>query len=135
MVDLAPGVESKNYGLSKGIELKTLFELFKVVLPLILIACVLSFHVWVRAENIRMGYECQRAEEQIGKLQNAGRQLLVQEQILRDPKLMDSMARNNLGMIILRANQVVPVNPNDRGALEVGSLYRSGWSKAPAALN
>ncbi len=135
MVDLAPGVEAKNYGLSRRLEPKTLFELFKVILPLVLIACVLSFHVYVRAESIRMGYERQRFGEQMEKLRNARRQLLVQEQLLQDPRLMDSMARNDLGMIILHANQFIPGNSKNPGTIEVGGLYRSDRTEAHAALN
>ena len=135
MVDLAAGVEAKNYGLNTGVGPKILWEYFKVVLPLLLIACVLSFHVWIRAESIRIGYECQRAGEQMRKLQNARQQLIVQRRTLQNPKSVDSMARNNLGMIILRANQVIPPDSDNSGAIEMGSLYRSDRPQAAPALN
>ena len=135
MVDLAAGVEAKNYGLNTGIELRTLWELFKIVLPLVSIACVLSFYVWVRAEGIRMGYERQRIGQEMTELRQSKQRLIVQEQTLQDPRLMDSMARNSLGMIVLRANQVIPPDADNSGTLKVGSLYRSSWPQVRPALN
>ena len=60
MLDFAAGIEAKNYRLRKTSDLQTLLDSLKILFPLVVIAGALSFHVWIRSQNIQVGYENQQ---------------------------------------------------------------------------
>ena len=140
MLDLAIGTEAKNYGLKRGPNPQMVWECIKILLPLGAITCAFSFHLWVHAQSIQIGYQRYRLSEQNEELLNEQRQLVVQEQTLKDQRLLDSIAANDFGLIILRANPPIPArlehsNADSQGNPQVGSLFRNSGSQKPTLLN
>ncbi len=108
MMDFVDGLESKNYGLRKTTDPRSLFEFLSLVLPLIAIAGAFSFHVWVRGQSVQVGYRSQQLSEQADRLEHIQRQLILEEQILKDPANLEALARENLGLSLLKPNQIIP---------------------------
>lgn len=127
MLDLTIEIDAKNYGLKRGPNPQKVWECIRILLPLGVITCAFSFNLWVRAQNTQIGYQSHRIKEQAEKLRNKQRQLVVEEQILRDQKLLDSIADNDF-VVILRANPSSPArlarsNSDSLGNPQVGSLF------------
>ncbi len=108
MLDLAAGMEHRNFALRKTPDLQTLSESLKIVLPLAMIACALCFHIWIRGQNVHIGYQSQQLKEQEQNLLRIQQHIIVEEQALLDPKSLDELARNKLGMIILPIDRIIP---------------------------
>jgi hypothetical protein len=108
MLDLAAGMETRNYTLKRTTDLQTLLESLKAVFPLAMIAGALCFHIWIQGQNIHIGYRTQQFKEREEMLSRIQKHLIVEEQALMDPKLLEEFARNELNMIILPANQIIP---------------------------
>ena len=140
MIDLAIGVETRNYSLKRGSDLRTVLELLKTVGPLFVIACAFSFQLWIRAQSIQIGYSTQQLKKQAGKLMQSRQQFALEEQALKNLAAMDLMARNNPGVIILRANPAIPSQFDNRDANssrtpELETLVRLSGSQKTSALN
>jgi len=108
MLDLAAGIEVRNYGLRKASDPQSLLESLKMILPLTMVAGALSFYVWVRGQVIQVGYQSQRLKAQEEELLQTRQQLVLEEQTLKDPKWLEAAARKNLGMAVVKPYQVIP---------------------------
>lgn len=139
MVDFAPGVVGKNYGINNRVESRAFREAVNILFPLVMIASILSFHIWVRSRNIEIGYETEQLKEQADRLARTQQQIVLEEQTALNPEALESIARNELGMTVLRANQVIPPsldwNWSRTGNPEMGSLIQPALPEARPALN
>ena len=140
MLDLAAGIKDRNHGLRKPANPRALLECLKIVLPLVVIAGALSFHIWIRGQNIHIGSRIQQLNAQEKDSLRVQQQLILEEQTLKDPELLEAIARRD-GMILLRPDQIVPPSLEDLEAgsseiLALGNLsLRSSEPKKPFALN
>ncbi len=140
MLDLAAGMENRNYALRRSTNSRTLLESLEIVLPLIVIAGALCFQIWIRGQTIHIGYENQQLKEQEEILFRIQQQLIVEEQTLMDPRLLETIASRDLGMIILPANQIIPaplenLDATNSEASVLGNLLRPSERKKPSAFN
>ena len=141
MLDFADGIESKNYGLRKTSDLLTLWDSLKILLPLAVIACALSFHIWVRSKSIQVGYQNQQLTSQEVDLLNDQRQLVLEEQTIIDPKALEIAALGELNMIIPAADRIImPTPPQEQNmgnseALALGNLAEASGTNVPSAFN
>jgi len=107
MTDWADGIELRNYGIKCVIDLGVLSELVRTITCLAMVAGALLFYSWVRSQIISIGYETQKlfaAEESLLRTQ---KKLNLDEERLRNPERIDMIARNDLGMVLLRPNQLL----------------------------
>jgi cell division protein FtsL len=117
MTDWADGIETRNYGIKNEIDAGMMSELLRNIIPLAMIAGAFLFYSWVRSQIVNTGYESQnlfKAEESL--LRNQKRLILVEE-TLRDPRRIEGIARNELGMTPLRLNQFIMPTPDTERAL------------------
>jgi cell division protein FtsL len=114
MLDLAEGVEDRNYGLRRAGAARSLLEALQIVLPVAMIAAALTFYVWVRGRLVQAGYQAERLQAQEEELLETGRRLLLEEQTLKDPDRLEAAARDRLGLISIRPWQVIPAPLLDR---------------------
>ncbi len=107
MIDWVGGTEDRNYQISKITGPQKLSELLWFIFALSMVAAALLFSAWIRSRIIDIGYQSQqlRAEEQT--LLGTQKNLALEEQILKNPERIEGIARNELGMVPLRANQVI----------------------------
>jgi len=140
MLDFAAGIESKNYGLRKTSDLRTLLDSLKILFPLVMIAGALSFHIWICSQNIQVGYQNQQLNDQEADLIDTQKQLILEEQTRKDPKTLETLAMGELGMIMPPADRIIlSTTPEewDLGnseALALGNLSTPEM-KAPSAFN
>jgi cell division protein FtsL len=141
MLDFATGIEAKNYGLRKTSDLRTLLDSLKILLPLIFIAGALSLQICIRSKNIQAGYQSQQLVRQQQDLLDLQKELILEEQTLKDPKILESIALGNLGMIVPPADRIILSTPPeewDMGGSEtlaLGNLSESSEIKTPSAFN
>ena len=139
MVDLAAGTEVRNYGLKRTPDPKILQESLMLILPLAVIAGALSFSIWIRSQIIYVGYQKQDLKMQEEELSHNRQQLVVEEQTLKNPKWLDAVAGNSLGMIVVRPDQIIPAaiqtwkEDNSKATL-MGNLVQPYEPKKVASL-
>jgi cell division protein FtsL len=107
MTDWADGIEMRNYGIKCVIDRRMLSELVRIITSLAMIAGALLFYSWVRSHLVNTGYEGQKlymVEESLLRVQ---KRLILEEETLRDPQRIDIIARNDLGMMPVRPNQLI----------------------------
>jgi cell division protein FtsL len=140
MVDLAVGIKARNYGLRKTTEPRALWEALKFILPLMVIAGALSFHIWIQSQSIHIGYQSQ---ELIAQEQNSLRvrqQLILEEETVKNLASLEKIARNELGMVPLKASQIIaaPLDNLDTvgsETLAMGTYSQLSESRKRAVLN
>ena len=108
MQDLAGNIESRNYGIKLRTDGRSLFDLLCIIVSIGALAGVLCFYLWVRLQITDMGYEAQRLRREQESLARTAKNLIAEEQVLKDPGRIDAIARLELGMLPLRPYQVVP---------------------------
>jgi cell division protein FtsL len=140
MLDLAAGIEERNYGLRRTTDPRALMESLRIVLPFVVIAGALSFHIWVRSQSIYIGYQNQQLNAQEEELLQIRQQFILEEQTLKDPQWLEAIARKDLGMVILQPNQIIPPplenwNAGHSGTPELGNLIHSSEPKRSSAFN
>lgn len=101
MVDLAPDIEIRNYGLRKTPSIRMLCESMKILLPLLLIAGAVSFNIRIRSENIHIGYQKRQLSVQEKDERNIQQQLIVEERMLKDQEWLEASIHKGSGMILL----------------------------------
>ena len=107
MLDFAAGIEAKNYGLRKTSDLRTLLDSLKILCPLVVIAGALSFHIWIGSQNIQIGYENQELIRQEEELLDLKKELILEEQTLKDLRTLEALALGEMGMIVPSADQII----------------------------
>ena len=140
MLDFAAGIESKNYGLRKTSDFRTLLDSLKILLPLVMIAGALSFRIWICSQNIEIGYQSQQLTYEEEKLMDNQKQLILEEQTFKDLKRLETLALGEMGMIIPPADRII-ISTAPEGwdlgnseALALGNLSTPEM-KAPSAFN
>ena len=108
MTDWADRIEARNYGLKNELDVHMLSELLRILFAFALVAGALLFYSWVRNQIVNTGYESQdlfAAEESLLRVQEG---LTLEEETLMNPERIDTIARNDLGMIPLHPSQLIP---------------------------
>jgi cell division protein FtsL len=139
MKDLAGSIETRNYGIRPCTDGRSLFELLYIIFSIAGMAAVLCFYLWVRLQITTVGYEAQRLQSEEASLARAEKNLVAEEQMLKDPGRIDLIARQELGMMPLRPFQVVParLSREEHASPVKVALARAGSSEAdkPSANN
>jgi cell division protein FtsL len=108
MVDLAGGIEARNYSIRPRADRRGLADLLLTTLSFLMIGAALLFCLWVRSHITQMGYEIQRLQEQQEALERTKTALILQEQTLKYPERLEQIARDELGMSPVRLTQMLP---------------------------
>ncbi len=107
MIDWVGGIENRNYGIKRITDPQKLSELLGIILSLATIAGVLLVYAWIRSQIIDIGYSGQQLRAQEECLVREQRKLVLEEQTLKNPERVETLARVELGMTRLRANQLL----------------------------
>jgi cell division protein FtsL len=107
MTDWADGIETRNYGINNEIDVHMLSELMRIIVSLAMVAGVLLFYSWIRSQIVNTGYESQNLFAAEQSLLRTQKRLMLEEEILRNPERIDTIARNDLGMTPLRPGQLI----------------------------
>ena len=141
MVDWANRIEARNYNVRRETDLRYTNELLKMILALAMVAGVLVYHSWVRSQFISVGYESQNLKEIESELLHEQQGLIIQEETLKNLERIDRIARNDLNLVPLRPNQLIPsqvqdIESSSAGVLAMVDLPRtSDGLKKPSASN
>jgi cell division protein FtsL len=141
MLDWADGIQGRNYGIRRGPDARSLKEVTTIVSAMLVMAAVLLFYSWVRYQTINQGYCEQALQEKETKLLHAENLLAVEEQTLKNLDRIDSIARNDLGMLPALPGQVLApqyqdIEPRAGTVLAMaGTAQNSPESKRLSATN
>lgn len=117
MTDWADDIETRNYGIKSEIDAGMLSEFMRTIVALAIVAGALLFYSWVRSQIINTGYESQNLFTEEESLLRVQKRLILEEATLKDPERIDSIARNDLGMIPLHPSQwVLPQRQDVEGS-------------------
>ena len=83
------------------------------------------FYAWQQFQWIQYGYEIQAAERRIDELAEVDRQLRLEVATLTSPQRIDRIARTQLGMVSVVAEQYVAVEDLS-GSERFAGLYGAG---------
>lgn len=126
MTDWAAGIEMRNYGIKREIDAGILSEHLKTIVMLGLVAGTLLFYSWVRSQIINTGYESQNLFTLEESLLRTQKWLILEEETLRNPERIDTIARAELSMAPLQPNQLIlPPLPNESGSNYVMAMANS----------
>ncbi len=134
MIDWAGGIENRNYGIKRITDSQKLLELLSIIFSLVMIAGALVFYAWVRSQIISMGYTGQQLQAQEESLLRDQRKLVLEEQTLKNPERVDAIARAELGMTPLRANQLLTPQMQNLESLGPNTLALSDSSHPSAEV-
>lgn len=107
MTDWAAGIETRNYGIRRDINAGMLSDLLRTITMVALVAGASLFYSWVRSQIINVGYETQNLFALEESLLRTQRSLILEEETLRNPERIDSIARNELHMAPLQPSQLI----------------------------
>jgi cell division protein FtsL len=107
MMDWAEEIESRNYGIKRKTDRRNLTDLLRIIGSLLMIGGVLLFYAWVRSRIVENGYEEQHLQAQEKASLRTQANYILEEQTLKNPERIDSIARNELGMVLVHTNQLV----------------------------
>ena len=107
MTDWADGIETRNYGIKNELDVHMLSELMRIIVALAVVAGALLFYSWIRSQIVNTGYESQSlfAARRIAAAH--AMRLVLEEEVLKNPERIDTIARNELGMAPLHPYQVI----------------------------
>lgn len=126
MTDWVDGIEMRNYGIKRGIDVRMFSELMRAILSLAIVAGALVFYSWVRNQMVQTGYQSQNLYTMEEALLRTQQKLILEEETLRNPGRIDAIARNDLGMAPMHPSQLIlPQIPEGT----------SGYSDAMAMAN
>ncbi len=131
MTDWADGIEIRNYGIRNEIDAHMLSELMRIIVALAMVAGAFLFYSWIRSQIINTGYESQNLFAAEQSLLRAQKRLMLEEEILRNPERIDTIARNDLGMTPLRPNQLILPQIQD---VELSAGNEMAMADAKAAI-
>ena len=107
MRDWAGGIESRNYGIKRQTDRRNLTDLLRIIFSVLMIGGVLLFYAWIRSRTVEMGYEEQNLQTEERGVLRVQNNLILEEETLKNPERIDGIARNELGMVLVRTNQLV----------------------------
>jgi cell division protein FtsL len=122
MRDWAGGIESRNYGIKRRTDRRNLTDLLRITLSVLMIGGVLLSYAWIRSQIVEMGYEEQSLQLQEKAILRVQNNLILEEETLKNPGRIDSIARNDLGMVLVRTNQLVAPQSRDSRAADSTTL-------------
>lgn len=139
MTDWADGIETRNYGIKNELDVHMLSELMRIVAALAVVAGALLFYSWIRSQIVNTGYESQRLFAEEESLLRTNQGLVLEKETLKNPERIDTIARNDLGMMPLHPYQIILPKGRDAGSsssdqiamtdVEPASLKRSVAAK------
>lgn len=132
MMDWAGGIEERNYGIRRCTDRRSLTDLLTVTFSVFVFAGVLLLYAWTRSQIVEMGYEEQSLEVQETTILRVHNNLILEEETLKNPARIDGIARNELGMVLVRTNQLVA--PQLQDAQASGSTDLAMANPVPAAV-
>ena len=141
MVDWANRIEARNYNIRRETDSRNTKELLKIILSLAMVAGVLIYYSWVRSHFISVGYENQNLQAVEETLLRTQQNLILEEETLKNPERIDQIARNELSLVPLHPNQLLPPQMQDiesstAGILAMADLPRSsGGLRKPSTTN
>lgn len=141
MRDWAEGIASRNYGIKRQTDRRHLADLLGITFSVLMIGGVLLFYAWIRSQIVEIGYEEQRLQAEEKAILRDQTNLVLEEETLKNPGRIDDIARNMLGMTLVRANQLVAPQTMDSQAngSTVLAMARpalgSAEARKPAATN
>jgi cell division protein FtsL len=118
MMDWAEEIESRNYGIKRKTDRRNLTDLLRIIASLLMIGGVFLFYAWVRSQIVEIGYEEQRLQTLEKDSLRTQANYILEEQTLKNPERIDGIARNELGMVLVRTNQLVAPQIQDAQAGE-----------------
>lgn len=122
MIDWAEETADRNYGIGRKTDRRCVSELLKIILSLVAVSAALLFCSWVRSQIISIGYESQKLLAVEESLLRDQKGLILEEETLKNPERIDSIARNQLGLTPLHPNQLIPAAFQDLGFGGAGTL-------------
>jgi cell division protein FtsL len=122
MADWAGSMEARNYGIKRVSDSRYLTELLRLITPVAILAGLIYFHLWIRSQIVHLGYEQQQLEATADALRRAERNLILEEEMLKNPDRIDGIARNELAMTPLRPNQIMASPIQDIGSARTTDL-------------
>ena len=137
MMDWAEEIESRNYGIRRRTDRRNLTDLLRIIASLLVIGGVFLFYAWVRSQIVEIGYE----EQSLQALEKASLRTqanyILEEQILKNPERIDSIARNELGMVLVLPNQLVAPQAQDQqtATLAMANENSKEGPRKPLATN
>jgi cell division protein FtsL len=136
MTDWAEGIETRNYGIKNELDAGMLSDLMRVIIALVMVAGALLFYSWVRSQIVNTGYERQQLLAEEDSLLRTQKSLILEEETLRNPERIDTIARNELKMTRLRPNQLIlpQIQDVERGASNVVAMADSEAANARKAV-
>jgi cell division protein FtsL len=131
MTDLADGIAGRNYRITRSTE--NVVDHLCIMFSIAAIAGVIFFYLWNHVQIINVGYETQRLQATEEALLRTEKNLTLEEQTLKNPERIDAIARNQLGMLPLRPQQVIPaaLHVEEPGAVALAMANRSRPSSEP----
>jgi cell division protein FtsL len=122
MTDWARQTADRNYGIGRKTDRHCVSELLKIILSLVAVSVALLFCSWVRSQIISVGYESQKLLAVEESLLRNQKSLILEEETLKNPERIDSIARNQLGLTPLHPNQLIPAEFRDLSLEGAGIL-------------
>ncbi len=107
MMDWACRIESRNYSIKRRTDRRNLCDLLTFTASVVLLAGVFGFYAWVRCGIRNLGYQEQYLTTREESLQRDQKNLILEEQTLKNPERIESIAENALGMVRVRTNQLM----------------------------
>jgi cell division protein FtsL len=96
--DWSEGVEIRNYKIVRRPDSRNFFDLLASMFFLLMIAGALTAYVWTRCQIVALGYEVQKCQETEQALTRIEKDLILEEEFLKNPERVDNIARNELSM-------------------------------------
>jgi cell division protein FtsL len=115
-MDWVEDIELRNYGIKRRTDRRNLVDLLRIISSLLMVAGVLLFYAWVRSQIVDIGYEEQRLQAQEKSALRTQANFILEEQTLKSPGRIDGIARNELGMMLARTNQLLAPQVQDEQA-------------------
>ncbi len=97
-----------------------------LILFLLVMACTVGAFVWhlsVRYEGIRLGYETSRARAERARLLVERRELRLELASLKAPEKIEAMAREKLDMEMPKHDRIVTIGKKRRAVLASGGAH------------
>lgn len=113
MNDWSIGVEDRNYKIAHRIDSRNVADLLASILCFVMLAGAMTFCVWTRYRNIALGYELQTMKEAEQSLVRLERRQILDEELLKNPERIDSIARNELAMEPMEPYQRITAGISD----------------------
>jgi cell division protein FtsL len=113
MTDWAGRIELKNYRIKRQTDRPHLKEMLACTAPALLLACSFGFYAWVRCSIVDLGYQEQYLSSREDLLLRDQAHLILEEQTLKRPERIETIAQKDLGMVRMRTHQLMPVSSHE----------------------